>query len=250
MLAAILLVIAGYCATRLAMARRWQRSTDHGADIMHIVMGVAMAGMLLPRLNPLQARAWAALFAAGAAWFAGRAVRARWRARATASPRSPVSRGRHGAHVLSCSAMVCMLLAGPAAGARVGAGPGTGLLPVAALFLAIAVSVSVVVSTDRLAALRPVPVPVTTAPAPAGPALAEAAPAPSAVGQVAGARPAPSAMSQVAGAWPVPGCTGQAAAAAPTPAPAGPRPVLSPRLAACCQIMMGVAMAYMLIAML
>ena len=33
-------------------------------------------------------------------------------------------------------------------------------------------------------------------------------------------------------------------------APAGPRPVLCPRLAACCQIMMGVAMAYMLILML
>ena len=56
-LAALLLVIAGYCATRLATARRWRRSTDPGADTMHIVMGVAMAGMLVPWLNPLQARA-------------------------------------------------------------------------------------------------------------------------------------------------------------------------------------------------
>jgi hypothetical protein len=45
-----------------------------------------------------------------------------------------------------------------------------------------------------------------------------------------------------------PGTLAQAAAA--RPAPAGKRPVLCPRLAACCQIMMGVAMAYMLISML
>jgi len=214
-LAAILLVIAGYCATRLAVARRWQRSTDHGADVMHTVMGVAMAGMLVPRLNPLQARAWAVLFAAGAAWFAGRAVRARRQAHASAAPPGPA--GQHGAHVLSCSAMVCMLLAAPAAGARMGAGPGAGVLPVAALILAIAVSVSVVVSTDRLPVPRPAPVPVTTAP---GEARAAA------------------------------GTASQAAAAGPASAPAGPQPVLCPRLAAYCQIMMGVAMAYMLILML
>jgi hypothetical protein len=46
-LAATLLVIAGYCATRLAAARWWRRSTDHGADVMHAVMGVAMAYMLV-----------------------------------------------------------------------------------------------------------------------------------------------------------------------------------------------------------
>src|SRR5262245_1250093 len=216
-LAAILLVIAGYCATRLAAARRLRRSTDHGADVMHIVMGVAMAGMLVPRLNPLQARAWAVMFAAGGAWFAGQAVRARWRARATAGPPAAVWHGQHGAHVLPCAAMVCMLLAGPSAGARMGAGPGAGLLPVAALFLAVAVLVSVVMGTDRLPALRPARVPVTTPPAQAGPA---------------------------------PGTTGPAVSAGATPAPAGPRPVLCPRLAACCQIMMGVAMAYMLILML
>src|SRR5215475_6535255 len=85
-LAAILLGIAGYCATRLAAAGRWRRSTDHGTDVMHIVMGVAMAGMLVPRLNPLQASAWTVLFAAGTAWFAGQAVRARWRAHAAAGP--------------------------------------------------------------------------------------------------------------------------------------------------------------------
>jgi hypothetical protein len=234
-LAAILLVIAGYCATRLATAHRLRRSTDHGADVMHVVMGVAMAGMLVPRLSPLQARPWAVLFAAGAAWFAGHAVRARWRTRATAAPHAagpraagrPVPGGQHGAHVLSCSVMVYMLLAGPDAGARMGAGPGAGLLPVAALFLAVAVAVSVVVSIDRLPALRPALVPVITA----RPPLVEAGPT-------------------SAQAGPAPGTAGQAAGAGAAPAPAGQRPVLCPRLAACCQIMMGVATAYMLILML
>jgi hypothetical protein len=51
-------------------------------------------------------------------------------------------------------------------------------------------------------------------------------------------------------AGPVTGTTGPAVSAGTTPAPAAPRPVLCPRLAACCQIIMGVAMAYMLILML
>jgi hypothetical protein len=46
----------------LAIGIAWRRPTDHGVDVMHAVMGVAMAGMLVPRLNPLQARAWAVLF--------------------------------------------------------------------------------------------------------------------------------------------------------------------------------------------
>ena len=94
-LAAVLLLIAGYCATRLVTARWWQRSTDHGVDVMHTVMGVAMAGMLVPRLNLLQARAWAVLFAAGIAWFGwqvrqDRRHRAARRARpATSAPAEP-----------------------------------------------------------------------------------------------------------------------------------------------------------------
>jgi hypothetical protein len=46
-LAAVLLLIAGYCATRLVVARRWHRSTDHGVDVVHAAMGVAMAYMLI-----------------------------------------------------------------------------------------------------------------------------------------------------------------------------------------------------------
>jgi hypothetical protein len=203
-LAAILLLIAGYCATRLVAAHWWRRSTDHGVDAMHAVMGVAMAAMLIPRLNPLQSRAWAVLFAAGTVWFGWQTVRGR-------RHRPPGPDGHHGAHVLSCAAMVCMLAAGPGLGAPTA---GRGALPGLALILAVAVAVSVVVSTDRLSALQPAPAQTADS----------------------GATPAPAAPAQVIGSG-------------VTAAPAADRPVLCPRLAACCQIVMGVAMAYMLILM-
>jgi hypothetical protein len=218
-LAAVLLAIAGYCASRLVAARRWQRSTDHGVDVMHAVMGVAMAGMLVPRLNPLQARVWAVLFTAGTAWFGWQIMRDRRRRAARQGPGPAAglpapayaAGGHHGAHVLSCAAMVCMLLAAPdlaAPGLGATMRAGRGAVPVVALLLAVAVAVSVVVSTDRISALRPAPV----TPAPAGAGLA------------GGGRPAT--------------------------APACAQPALCPRLAASCQIVMGVAMAYMLILML
>ena len=235
-LAAVLLLIAGYCATRLAAARWWRRSTDHGVDVMHAVMGVAMAGMLVPRLNLLQARAWAVLFAAGAAWFGWQVLRdrrhraaGRGRPAASGPAEPPAAPGHHGAHVLSCAAMVCMLLAAPDLSAPMTAARGA--LPVLALLLAVAVAVSVVVSTDRLAALRPAP-----ALAPAGAA---------APGEAAFTGPAPARNGPIRS-----GATRAVAPRDAAPARSVSRPVLCPGLAASCQIMIGVAMAYMLILML
>ena len=190
-LAAVLLAIAGYCATRLVAARWWQRSTDHAVDVMHTVMGVAMAGILVPRLNLVQARAWAALFAAGAVWFGRQARRDRRRHHAgnpalrggrvlpggRAQTGGPALGGHHGAHSLSCAAMVCMLLAAPHLGAPIAAG--SGAVPVVALVLAVAVAISVVVSTDRISALQRATVPVTPAQGAAGPALAPSGSLPS-----------------------------------------------------------------------
>src|SRR5258707_7472974 len=45
------------------------RATEVDADGLHVVMGVAMAGMFEPRLNPLPALVSPAVFAAGA-WVA------------------------------------------------------------------------------------------------------------------------------------------------------------------------------------
>jgi hypothetical protein len=198
--AAVMLVIAGYCATRPLAARRWQRAPLYDVDAKHVVMGVAMAGMLVPGLNPLRRGAWAVIFAAGAAWFGGRVLQDRRRqVRAGPAPAGHRMHGHHGAHLLSCAAMVCMLVAPRPGGAGMAAGPGTGVTPVLALLLAVAASV--VRITDR--------VPARVTPAPGG-----------------------------------------AATAGATLAMAGPPPVLCPRLAASCQILMGVAMPYMLILML
>ena len=105
-LAAVMIAIAIYCAGRLAAARRWRRFTEVDADSLHVVMGVAMAGMLLPRLSLLPVTAWEAVFGASAAWFAYRAVRCRLRRNAAGSRwrcSHPV------AHLVECAAMVYML---------------------------------------------------------------------------------------------------------------------------------------------
>lgn len=67
--AATMLVVAGYCASRLVISRLWRRQTELDGDGIHVVMGVAMAGMLVARLNPLPAPVWEAGFAVTAAWF-------------------------------------------------------------------------------------------------------------------------------------------------------------------------------------
>src|SRR5947208_2596098 len=75
--AAASLAVAVYCAGRLAAARRWQRPTELDTDGAHVVMGVAMAGMLLSGLRTLPSTIWEVVFAAGAAWFGYRMLQAR-----------------------------------------------------------------------------------------------------------------------------------------------------------------------------
>ena len=65
--AAVMLTVAVYCAGRLAAARRWRRPTEVDTDAGHVLMGLAMAGMLVARLRILPDAAWETVFAAGAA---------------------------------------------------------------------------------------------------------------------------------------------------------------------------------------
>lgn len=108
-LAAVMIITALYCAGRLAASGRWRRATEVDADAAHVVMGTAMAGMLLPQLRPFPGRVWATVFIAGAAWFAFQAIRRRW--------------GRSGGgwlcshpvpHLIEITAMIYMLIAVPA----------------------------------------------------------------------------------------------------------------------------------------
>jgi Domain of unknown function (DUF5134) len=111
--AAVMLVTAVYCAGRLAASRLWRRETEVDADAVHMVMGVAMAGMLLPRLSPLPGGAWEAVFGAGAAWFAWQVIR-----RLSAPREASASRWRSAhpvPHLVECAAMIYMFAVAPGA---------------------------------------------------------------------------------------------------------------------------------------
>jgi Domain of unknown function (DUF5134) len=162
-LAAVVLVVAAFSAARLIAARGRRRRGEVDADGMHVLMGVSMAGMFVPRLATLPAAAWGAVFGIGTVWFAGRA----WRDR---SSRDPLA-GRWCAypvpHLIDCAAMVYVLWAvpammaggGPPAGNRLAAmgEPASGArLPALGLALAAGVCAYVVWLLDRLPAARAV----------------------------------------------------------------------------------------------
>jgi Domain of unknown function (DUF5134) len=244
--ATAMIVTAAYCLTRLAIARRQRRPTDHQVDLVHVLMGVAMAGMLVPRLRVFWVGGWEIVFSVAAAWFGWRVIsdgRA-W----TAADHRP---GHHLKHVLPCAAMVYMLAAVTSAG-RAGSGAGPVMsgtsgsaahFPTLALVLALCLLGYVVWTADRMTSLAPV--------------AALAARASHATDLAAGDAGLPRGVAGSGlplAAEPGVASSGLQLAAepgAPAPLAAGLRRgvPLSPRLAACCEIVMGVTMGYMLIMM-
>ena len=227
LLAVVMIGTAVYCVSRLAVAWRWRRPARYDVDGAHAFMGVAMAGMLVPRLNPFGAGSWEVIFGVAAAWFGGQAIRQYLRQRA----------GRHQAghqpqhlhclhHLLASGAMLYMLACtagadGRAPGAPMAGMPGTpgaaAGLPSLTLGLALAMSAGVIWAVDRL--------------------LTSPAAAPGAGNRTAAAEAGD------------PAAIPAAVVAAGKPAVRA-RPPMSPRLAACCEIAMGLTMSYMLITML
>lgn len=117
--AALMLTVAAYCSGRLVVARLRHRTTELDTDVTHVVMGVAMAGMLVSGLRTLPSGLWEGVFAAGAAWFGGRLISTR---RATAAAQASPWRCLHTApHLVECAAMLYMFLLLPAAPARAAA---------------------------------------------------------------------------------------------------------------------------------
>jgi hypothetical protein len=225
-IAALMLLIAASCAVRLGISRSRGRATETDANGLHIVMGIAMAGMLEPRLGLLPGVAWQATFAAAAAWFGWQAIRARRR-------RPGSWRCAHPApHAVECAAMVYMLLptgpAGhpPAMAMRAMSGPAAaGSNPAVALVLALFMLGYVLWTTDQLAALSPV------RQGAAGHWSGAASQAPAVHHQAPVCEPPPPSSAAVHGRR----------VASET---------LAPRLAACSKIAMSAAMGYMLIMML
>src|SRR5260370_32309800 len=155
--AAIMLAVAACCAARLVISRLWRRQTELDADGIHVVMGVAMAGMLVPRLTPLPVPLWVAMFGITGAWFGSQAVRA-YRGQAVGARWCP----HPVPHLVESGAMVYMLLAvsagrlgGPGGGmAGMGASSGAAArFPVLGLALTLFMIGYVVWTTDRITPL-------------------------------------------------------------------------------------------------
>ena len=156
--AAVMILTGAYSASRLAVSRLRGRATEFDADALHAVMGAAMAGMLVPRLNVLPDSAWVAVFGIAAAWFGWHAVRTGGAVSASSPSRFPVP------HLIECVAMLYILLtvhglrpahggAGMAmAGMAASAGP-AGSFPALAVVLALFMLGYIVWTTDRLASL-------------------------------------------------------------------------------------------------
>ena len=210
--AAASLAVAVYCAGRLIAARRWHRPTELDTDGAHVVMGVAMAGMLVSGLRTLPSAIWEVVFAAAAAWFGYRMLQAR----RGAQP-SPWRSSHPLPHLVECAAMVFMFLILPASAAVKATSGGMTMSMTATesrfsfltLPLAVYLFGYVVWLGDRVTLHAPA-LALATAPA---------------------------------GGSGNPGRPGR-----PGPEPA--RPYLAPRCAAICKITMGITMGYMLILML
>lgn len=209
--AAASLAVAVYCAGRLVVARRGHRPTELDTDGAHVIMGVAMAGMLVSGLRTLPSAIWEVVFAAAAVWFGYRMLQARRGAQS-----SPWRSSHPLPHLVECAAMVFMFLILPAAA---GAATGSTNMTMTATesrfsFLTLPLAVYlfgyVVWLGDRVTLHAPA-LALATAPASAGP------------------RPGYGSGS-------------------PSPEPA--HPYLAPRCAAICKITMGITMGYMLILML
>lgn len=237
-LAAAMIVIAVYCSCRLVASRRWRRATEVDADGIHVVMGVAMAGMLVPQLSPLPGRVWEVVFGVAAAWFAWQAARVGRNAPARDMRcRHPVP------HLVECAAMLYMLMAVP--DLRPGApeklmpgmsGPASasGFLPALAIVLALYMVGYVLWTTDRLLSLRRAPSVMAARSQAQGRTLMLVN---------SGTPPAASPYDQLHSTDPA------GTSSSTLPGHPADWPVLAPRLAAGYKIVMGITMGYMLIMM-
>jgi len=223
--AAMMITVAVYCSGRLVAARRWRRPTEVDADGGHVLMGVAMAGMLVAHLRVMPAGLWEAVFAAGAGWFGWQMLRAR-----RSALLSPWRCLHPAPHLVECAAMVYMFLVLPPSLAGHGATTGMGGMSTTAAesrfsFLALVMALFMFAYVARVADRLTTRAPALTA-LPAGQDPVTAAGAPP------GSAPSPSP---------------DASAAADSRLA---RPYLAPGCAALCKIAMGITMGYMLVTML
>ena len=158
-LAAIMLLVAATSAGRLVVGRAWAGSSGNAdIDVAHLLMGIAMAGMLVASLSTLPNDVWDVIFAVLTGWFGWRVYR-----ESRGEGARVLADGCHMPHLVHSAAMLYMFVAisAPAA-ASSGAGMsgmsgGSGSTmptlsaPVVAFIFAAWLIVYVVLDLDRLA---------------------------------------------------------------------------------------------------
>jgi hypothetical protein len=225
--AVVMILVAEVSAGQLVLARAWTRrgSTDADIAVSRLLMGIAMAGILVPGLSILPNGAWEVVFAVITSWFVW-CLRRESRGRSAAT----VARGHYAPHLVHSAAMLYLFvaLAGTsAAGAGMSmsgmggmsgmAGGASGGMPTLALVFTLLLVAVIVHDLDRRADVDGYFHVVGRPFVPAGPALAAAA-----AGPASGARPAYTAE----------------------------RLLLSPAVVKGCRVAMGVTMAFTLIIMI
>jgi hypothetical protein len=265
--AAIMLAVAAVSAVRLVAARPLRHGAQRAAladiDVAHLLMAIAMAGMLAASLRTLPDGVWSAIFGILTAWFAYRVARD-----ARVSGVRSLAGGHCAPHLVHAAAMLYMFVAltAPAAHSSGMSGMGgaastMGTLRVPSLAFVFALSLIGYSIWDldqlsgpgasghySLAVVRAAPSGAVLAGVAAPAGAGSVAPAGSALasGQVAPAvAAAPTVTSQV-----LPAGAADAAGAAGACGPVGGTGFLAPWVATSCRIAMGVTMALMLLIMI
>ena len=105
--AALMLAVAAVSAARLVAARPWQRgAVVADTDIAHLLMAIAMAGMLVTGLSTLPDAAWEVIFGVLTGWFAYRVFRD-----ARVNGTRALAGGHCAPHLVHSAAMLYMFLA-------------------------------------------------------------------------------------------------------------------------------------------
>jgi hypothetical protein len=249
--AAVMVVVAAVRAGRLVVAQPWRQGAQRAAladiDVAHLLMAIAMAGMLTASLQTLPNGAWEVIFGVLTAWFAYRVVRD-----ARVSGVRALAGGHCAPHLIHAAAMLYMFLAlatpaahgsgmsgmGGAAGTM-----GTLSLPFLAFIFALLLIGYSIWDLDQL-----------SGPGTSGHyslAVARVAPASAVlVGATAGAGPGAAGLSELAGPAVAtePATASQAQpVGADGPASGARRGILAPWVATSSRIAMGATMAFMLL---
>lgn len=104
-LAVAMLAIAAYCIARLVVSVRSPGVTQRDSDAVHAVMGVSMAGMLVPSFSSAPNGLWLMVFSGSALWFGWKVLHDSDRVAVGGHPP-----GSHLTHLLMCVAMLYMLI--------------------------------------------------------------------------------------------------------------------------------------------